>query len=118
MVDKTKTYNIGKLTKNATIRYYTTVSDGMGGSLVTWNDGASIWCDITPLSANEVLQYGAVNSNVTHKIIARYRPNLTHENKLKLDNRIFSITAVLNAGEQGYITELLAHEEVQHGNDS
>lgn len=118
MVDKTKTYNIGKLKKRATLRYYTTVSDGMGGSLATWQDGAQIWCDVTPLSANEILQFGAVNSTITHKVVMRFNNAVTHENKLMLDGRIFSIGSVINAGEEGYITELLAYEEVSHGGDS
>ena len=112
-LSRSKTYNIGKLKRLASLESYTTVSDGMGGSFATWSKVADVWCDIAPLSGRELLEFGAVTSNITHRITMRYRSNVSAENRIVWHNRHFNIKSALNLDEEQKIIELLAVEEVR-----
>jgi SPP1 family predicted phage head-tail adaptor len=113
-ISRAKTYNIGRLKRLAELQAYTTASDGMGGSFATWGKVADVYCDIMPLSGRELLEFGAVTANVSHRIIMRYRANLTPDNRLVWDSRYFNIKSVLNLDEESKIIEMLAVEEVQN----
>jgi len=157
-LNKSKTYNIGRLKRLASLEAYTLASyqftsgtdyapeisfeaietfdnalfvitftksdigfiraislsgDGMGGSFPTWVKVKDVWCDIMPLSGRELLEFGAVASNVSHRIIMRYRSNLTTDNRIVWDSRQFNIKSALNLDEEQKIIELLAMEEQQ-----
>lgn len=110
-IRNTQYYNIGKLNKLATVQTYTNVSDGMGGYTTTWANNGTVWCDIMPLSATQRLEYGNLNTDISHKITARYGANLTTEKRLSYQSRSFTIRYVLNKGEDSDFIECLASEE-------
>jgi SPP1 family predicted phage head-tail adaptor len=117
-INRNKTTNIGELRQQVKLQSYTTVSDGMGGSYGTWSDVSTTWADIRPLSGNEILEFGAIHGNVSHRVVLRYQANISNENRFVYKGRSFNIKYALNLGEDSKILELLASEEVAHGNDS
>jgi SPP1 family predicted phage head-tail adaptor len=104
--------NIGKLNRLATVQTYTNASDGMGGFITTWANDGTVWCDIEPISASQRLQYGDLNTDITHKVTARYSANLTPEKRLSFQSRNFTLKTVINKGEDSDFIELLASEEL------
>jgi SPP1 family predicted phage head-tail adaptor len=110
-IRKTQHSNIGKLNKLATIQTYTNVSDGMGGFTTTWANDGTIWCDIMPLSGAQRLEYGNLNTDISHKITARYNASLTPEKRLTYSGRTFTLRVAINKGEDSDFMELLASEE-------
>lgn len=109
-IRNTQYYNIGKLNKRATIQTYTATGDGMGGNTIAWSSGESVYCDIMPLNGAEVLRYGAVDSDISHKVTMRYRANLSNQNRFVYDGRYFNIRTVIDKGEDAQFIELLCAE--------
>ena len=81
-------------------------------------DTNKIWADIKPLSGREVLEFGAIHGNVSHRVTLRYLPNISNENRIVYGKRVFNIKYALNLGEDSKLLELLATEEVTHGDDN
>lgn len=109
-IRSTQYYTIGKLNKPATIQAYTLTSDGMGGNTVAWSAGEAIFCDILPLSGAEVLRFGAVDSDISHKVTMRYRASLSNQNRIIFKGRTFNIRVVIDKGEDVQFIELLCSE--------
>jgi SPP1 family predicted phage head-tail adaptor len=107
----TQYHNIGKLNKLVTVQTYSNLSDGMGGFTTTWADDGTIWCDIIPISGSQRLQYGDLNTDISHRITARYNANLNTEKRLSFQSRNFTLKVVLNKGEDNTFMEFLASEE-------
>jgi SPP1 family predicted phage head-tail adaptor len=103
-------YQIGKLNKRATIQTYTATADGMGGNTLVWNNSGTIYCDIMPINGQETLRFGAVDTDITHVIKARYRANLTPQNRLTYSGRTFNIRSVVSKGEDNQFIEILTAE--------
>lgn len=110
-IRKTQHSNIGKLNKLATIQTYTNVSDGMGGFTTTWANDGTVWCDIMPISGSQRLELGNLNTDISHKVTARYNSNLNTEKRLSFQSRNFTLKVVLNKGEDSDFMEFLASEE-------
>ena len=62
------------------------------------------------MSGREVLQEVRLESRVTHRIILRYRSDVTAGMRVVWGARVFSVQAVINLGERDRFTQLLAME--------
>ncbi len=95
-----KIVKISELRSNITFETQARVSDGMGGFTTTWSAlSDSSWAKITPLSGYERLKAEQQQSNITHKIIIRYRSDLAAEQRIKYGTREFAIKYFLNFDE-------------------
>ena len=68
-------------------------SDGQGGFTETWADGATVAASIDALKDRpfERFQAGQTQTPATHKIVMRYRSDLTTAKRVKFGTRIFAI---------------------------
>lgn len=124
MITKSKHTNVGELDKRVTFQYYGSTDDGMGGSVPDSSptDVIETWASIEPISGQELLQVGAMQSNITHRIKVRSRSDLVSEGYTSTDydsflqanykGRKFNINRSINLGEDDWYVEMTATEEV------
>lgn len=99
------------LNKRITLQYQTKTADGMGGpAVVTWNDAATIWAAIWPVSANETVAANATSMVISHRIRIRYRSVLKASWRVKFGNRYFAIVSIINPNEAGEFLDLMTKE--------
>lgn len=63
----------GRLRHRVTIQQQVHGMDANGARTVTWQDVASVWAAVEPLSAKEFIQSASVQSNVVARVTIRYR---------------------------------------------
>ena len=90
-----------------------TFGDPLQGSEDQWNDVATVWAAIDPVSGREFYAAEQSQSEVTHKIRCRYRPGLTTAMRIKLGNRLFQIVSIINWEERGESLLLMCKELVR-----
>jgi SPP1 family predicted phage head-tail adaptor len=107
-----KTTTSSRLRHRLTLQAEVMTPDGAGGYVRTWNDVANIWAEIIPFSGRERFFSGKIQAETTHRILLRYRSDITAAHRLMFENRIFNIRAIMNAREQRDVLELLVEEGV------
>jgi SPP1 family predicted phage head-tail adaptor len=101
---------IGDLNKRITLEYSTRVSDGMGGSTITWATAAEIYGAIWPVSAKETVQAMGQAMTITHRIRIRYRANIKSSWRIKFANRYFNIVSIIDQNMQHKWLDILVKE--------
>lgn len=106
-----------------TFRFFGSTADGMGGTTPDGSatDVLTTWGSIRTLSGNELLDQGALQANVTHRIRVRHRSDLVAKGYTKneynhllqavYNDRIFNIKYALNDNEDDWFVTMLAVEE-------
>jgi SPP1 family predicted phage head-tail adaptor len=106
---------IGGLRRRLTLQEEGRVADGGGGFTLVWQNVAAnptVWGRIVPLSGREVLQAGQLQTPVSHRILIRYRPDVTGAMRLVLGTRVFNIRAAVNVDGRDRWLELMCEEGV------
>lgn len=102
---------IGELNKRVTIQYPTKVSDGRGRFDITWNDAATVWAAIWPISAKESIQSDRLFGEITHRIRIRYRRNIRTSWRIKFGDRKFNISGPpINPSEKNKWLDIICKE--------
>lgn len=85
-----------------------TQNSSSGAVVTTWEDIATVWCAIEPLSVKELIAAQAEDSKVSARITMRYRRNISHEMRLYHagKNQYYNIEGILADKMSGldYIT--------------
>lgn len=100
----------GKLRHQITIEREQSVSDGGGGSTITWSTVATPRAFIKPMSGGERLQAMRLESTVTHRIFIRYRDDLLTSDRINFNGRLMQIRALINLEERNRWIEIYADE--------
>ena len=102
---------IGNLRHRLVVESPSETPDGIGGVTRGWSALATIWGEIEPLGADDVMLADKRIGLVTHKIHVRHRLDLEIGHRFRLGDRIFSIRAVRDPEERGRLLECLVSEE-------
>ena len=86
----------GMLREPVTIQRQVSVSDGMGGQAIQWIDLATIRAQVVPLSGREAVQAMQLQASVTHRVMMRYRSDLTPADRLLIRGNPLQIRAIIN----------------------
>jgi SPP1 family predicted phage head-tail adaptor len=110
----------GQLRKRVVFQQRSTSLDGYGQQLTTWTDMFTAWAEIEALTARELFAAQAVQSESTHKITVRYRPefaNPTATNALRItyQGRIFNISGATDPDERKRTVSIMAAEGLNVG---
>src|SRR5690625_1847908 len=89
----------GKLRHRVTIQKCVLGIVSVGGRKVTWDDVATVWAAIEPLSARERLVADQVQSEVTARITIRYRDDVDASMRIKHGNDTYNIHGVIRDNE-------------------
>jgi len=91
--------------------------DPDSGEIVdSWQKVADLWAEIAPASVREFVAAQATQSEVTGRIVIRYRPDITNKFRITHKGRIYNIHGVLSDPDTGldYLT-LPVSEGVKNG---
>ncbi len=102
--------HIGDLKHSVTLQYSTRVADGMGGFATTWNDAATVYAAIWPVSAKETVQAMGQAMTITHRIRMRYRANIRSSWRIKHGNRYYNIVSIINPNMERKWLDILVKE--------
>ena len=75
-----------------------------------WEDRATTWASINPISGKEYYSAETINSDLTHKIRLRYRRGITPDMRILYNGRIFYIVSVINEYEKNTMLQLMCRE--------
>jgi SPP1 family predicted phage head-tail adaptor len=103
---------VGKMSHLMIVQSQTAVADGMGGSSITWTNGASLWADLRPVSATERTQSDRLMLDVTHTAIVRHTSISATTQRLTIGSRVFNIVGVYDADESRSHLVLTLREDV------
>jgi SPP1 family predicted phage head-tail adaptor len=114
MSDKKNT--VTRLRHRLTLQQEVKTDDGAGGYVRTWQNVADLWAEISSVNlksyGNEIFHFGKIQSEISHKVIIRYRNTISTNMRLLFGNRVFNIRSILNKDENNEILELLVEEGV------
>ena len=68
--------DIGQLKQRVSTQQQTLLADGQGGNTATWGTLIETWAKITPLSAQQRIYAGQAGTEISHKVMMRYRSDL------------------------------------------
>ena len=105
-----KDVSLGHLRHRLLIEAAHDVSDGAGGVIRTYTPGPNIWAAVFPISGKSEFIIDRRNMNITHKIILRWRADLTQDMRLRHHNRCFLILAIWDQDEQKRFLVCLCEE--------
>lgn len=107
----------GKLRHKVTIQAPGLTQDPVSGEMLPgWTDFASIWASIEPLSARDFIAAQANQSEITARIVIRYREGILPTMRILHRGRVYAIQGVLSDAKSGleYLT-LPVSEGVSQG---
>lgn len=96
----------GDLRHRVLIQEQITSRDSDGVEQTVWEDVATVWASVEPLSAREFIQSGQTQAAVTARITIRYRAGLVASMRLVHRGQVFNIAGLLPDKASGleYIT--------------
>jgi len=112
---KLKDIAVGRLRTMLHLQKAVKVLDMGGGHTIEWAPIAVLWSEVIPVSANERYHAMALESNVTHRIITRYRPDISVTPELRIiDNNgtQYNIRGVMDIENRKRFLEILVEEGV------
>lgn len=105
-----KCINAGDLRHKVAVQEEVTVSDGAGGSTLSWNTVFEPWAAINPASSFERNVAMQLSNPITHKITMRYDSRIDAKKRIMFDGREFNIVEVLNVEERNIWLKIKAVE--------
>lgn len=87
----------GDLDQRVTIERLSGGVDELGQPLPDeWTAIGSCWASVRPLMGREYIAAQAAQSEVTARVVIRYRPGITPADRVNHEGRLYNITAVLD----------------------
>ncbi|HDR9185282.1 phage head closure protein [Burkholderia vietnamiensis] len=110
----------GTLRHALTFQRKSTAQDDLGQPQNVWVDAFKCRGEVSPVSGRELLAAQAVQTEVTHTISVRYRPELQNPKEVAamrvlFGSRVFDINASMNQDERNRLVMLQAKEGISNG---
>ena len=83
----------GSLRHKITIQENAALNDGAGSQKAVWQDVCTVHAAIKPLSGRELIVSQAENSEISVRIVIRYRTGITASMRIVYQNTIYAIVA-------------------------
>ena len=110
----------GRLFSVVTVQQRSLTTDSVGQQSTTWTDLFTDRADIRPMNGRELFAAQSVQSEVTTKIVMRYRPEWSAGKtaasyRIKYGTRIFDVHAVMDQGMRNREVQIMASEGLTNG---
>lgn len=102
----------GALRQRIELQSAVEMRDAIGGVVRAWSTVATVWGEIKPITAREVVANSQVQGRVTHFVRVRYYSALRQSWRLKYGSRVFNISGIRDADERKKIMVVDAVEAV------
>ena len=103
---------IGSLRHRIILQKPVIIKDNIGQELEEWQDVATVWASVEPLSGKEYFNAQQTNSEVSTKITIRYLSGITSQMRVTFQKHIYNILSVINFEERNIYLQLLCLEKV------
>lgn len=102
---------IGELRDRITFQKERSRDDGYGGRHVVWEDCGSVWAKVEPLRGREYFYAHQIKSEITHRVLIRFRADVMTDMRIIYQGRVFSIDSVIDVNGAGRYLEILCYED-------
>jgi SPP1 family predicted phage head-tail adaptor len=86
--------------------------DGAGGVARGYASVATLWAALVPVSAQGDVVADSLGDDVTHRLVIRFRSDVTTRHRLRAGARIFRIVALRDQDGRGRFLAIDAQERV------
>ncbi|MPZ55024.1 MAG: phage head closure protein [Rhizobiales bacterium] len=100
----------GRLRHRLVLEAPVEADDGAGGVVRSYENIATVWAAIAPVTLSEQVAAEALGARLTHRIVIRTGFDVTTRHRFKLGNRMFRIVAIRDPDESGRFREIHAEE--------
>lgn len=98
-MSKIKTYDAGRFNRQLTIENEIETSDGCGGTLSHYQAQDTVWAHICPLSAGNKTRADNAVTEISHRILVRFRSNISPKTRFVTGSRRFHVEAARDPDE-------------------
>lgn len=102
---------IGDFRHRITFQREREVPDDSHGHTSLWDDVATVWAKVEPVSGNEFYYAMQLKNAITHKITVRYRNDITDLLRIIFEKRIMKIESLINIQEREKFIQLRCVED-------
>jgi len=88
--------NPGKLNRRVTLQRQAVSRDAVGQAKPVWADVATVWAAALPLSGREYFESARVNSEITVRVVIRYRADVKPSWRIKYGADAYDIVEIIN----------------------
>ncbi len=103
--------NIGEMRHRITFQQPIKTPDGYKGQTVQWQNVATVWASVEPLTGREYFYSHQIKAELTHRVRIRYREGITEKMRIKHRERVLAIESILDLKEEHKTIEILCREE-------
>jgi SPP1 family predicted phage head-tail adaptor len=103
--------DIGDLDRRLVLEAPDEADDGAGGVTRSYASVATVWAQLTPVSAHADIAAGSLGAIVTHRIVIRAGREVTTFHRFRDGDRVFRIVAVRDSGDRRFIEIAAAERE-------
>lgn len=101
----------GDLNQRIRIERPVKTRNSLGEQLVTWEEFATVWAAVEPLSGRELTSLRAELADVTARIRIRYRPGVLTEMRIVHGSAVYNIASAIDVGSRHHELEILGATE-------
>jgi SPP1 family predicted phage head-tail adaptor len=91
---------VGAFRERVTLYSQSQTVDAAGSMTTAWTQGESIWAQITPLSANQIVLAGRDDAIRNYVMMIRYRTDINTNSRVIWRGRKFDVQGVTDQTEQ------------------
>jgi SPP1 family predicted phage head-tail adaptor len=99
----------GTLNRRLTLEEPVETDDGAGGVTRDYQTLATLWAEVTPVTARGDVVAAALGATVTHRIVIRRNPDVTTRHRFRDGARIFRIVS-MRERQNGRFLEIQTEE--------
>jgi SPP1 family predicted phage head-tail adaptor len=103
----------GRMRHRVVIEQASYAGDAMGQGIPTWTTYATMWGDVLPLRGREFFEAQKTASEVTAKILIRYRSGINPAWRIRFGTKIFRIIEIINPGMRNKELQIMVQEQPQ-----
>lgn len=92
--NKSTRIDIAELRHRIVFERVAKVTDGMGGWTTVWSTVATVWAKVEPVSASERIYSQRIETQRSHKVVIRYRNDITTDMRFTYSGRTFQVKGV------------------------
>lgn len=102
--------NPGLLNRRLTLEAPVENADGAGGVTRSYSAIATLWAQVTPVTAERAFEAAKFGARVTHRIGIRFSDDITTRHRFREENRIFRIVSLRDRDGRKRFLQIEAEE--------
>lgn len=81
-----------------------------GEVVIDWQDVATVWGNVRPLTSRESVQFAQTGKQASHEVTVRYRPGVAEDQRILFGTRVLDIVGVRNLDERKRELRIMVNE--------